>query len=595
MMESAPPRKSHLDRSTTCSNPTGSTSSATIKSTQDHVCPMNRWDYNVSVLQKTSLHSLRGLEKLLLILAVLVCCASLSGWPLGFHPDYEYSYEISELPPGRHAKTRNVATSNRNIVSVEGGPTKEQVRRGLGGDAKANNSNHTSVPSVPSVPYYLQGRTWKSWDLGQNYSDLETMRSIAESNITTMMIDVQSKHHKAESGWVLANQPPSTTRNHGSVLFEMYPSGRQVLTLILGRQSRAIQTIDLYTGHQHAFVVPETLVDPAGFRLNDLNHVYTVVVDSLDGTTKEIWSPCGFHGDAVNSEVSSEYARIIHMNNMSVTLGPKLAVAGGACVAMAVSFRENEPPHVCTFGGTHGSHNKGDFLPYSSCYDRVQQKWHFPFGRLPTGFDHGSVSFVPKGRCHPSDPARILIMNFRTKNYGTQSPLILAYDFPEEWTDQHFETSIDQTGPWYIFSNVSYSSADDEVNAPRDASGVVSANNGRFIVNMGGTHYEYDAVKKRRHVRYSTIRSFDICQDRTRAQWNKLGDLGAQTFAIQTSSSTDLNIAVSCGGQTFTRKDRNLPWCFVSRYPEVSFENDANHRVNEQRQVFHQYSYSSDY
>eukprot|EP00934_Nitzschia_sp_Nitz4_P007800 Nitzschia sp. Nitz4//scaffold103_size77763//64191//65978//NITZ4_005452-RA/size77763-snap-gene-0.53-mRNA-1//1//CDS//3329532349//7790//frame0 len=451
-----------------------------------------------------------------------------------------------------------------------------------------DNAPVAGVAVATNVPYYRQGRTWKHWESASSYDEKVALKSIGTSDITTM---------SEETGWVLARRLPNATRNHGSVLFEMKPSQQQLLTIVLGRYSRALQTIDLKTGYRHANHVPSSLVDPAGFPLNDLNHVFTVTVDSLDGTTKEIWLPCGFHGDAVNHEESSKYARIVHMNNLSMTLGPKLAVAGGACVGMAVSFREKEPPHICTFGGTHGNHDTGDFLPYSSCYDRVQQKWHFPFGSLPMGLDHGSLAYIPEGRCHPNDPARILILNFRTENYGTQSPLILAYDFPEVWTQAHFETPMDQPGGWYVFANVSYTGHNDEVNAPRDASGMVLADHGRFIVNMGGTHYEYyqrelsngeGSVRARRHVKFATIRSFDVCQDRSKPQWVKLGDLGAQTFAIQTSASTELNMAVSCGGHAFTREHENLPWCFVSQFPDLSFENDINHYVEEQYQTIFQ-------
>ena len=109
------------------------------------------------------------------------------------------------------------------------------------------------------------------------------------------------------------------------------------------------------------------------------------------------------------------------------------------------------------------------------------------------GFDHGSIAVIPEATCHPNDPRRLLIFNYRTYSYGTQSPEILAYNLPKNgWSlDQLEQQSKDPSaaGDWYIYGNVTYNGAFDEVNAPRDASGIVSANNGRMLLNFGGCHY----------------------------------------------------------------------------------------------------------
>ena len=81
-------------------------------------------------------------------------------------------------------------------------------------------------------------------------------------------------------------------------------------------------------------------LDPAGYPLNNLNHVYAVPVSSqlegAEGHVDEIWLPCGFHGDEVNSEISSHYARIIDLSTLRVRLGPRLLRAGGACSAQPI-------------------------------------------------------------------------------------------------------------------------------------------------------------------------------------------------------------------------------------------------------------------
>ena len=106
----------------------------------------------------------------------------------------------------------------------------------------------------------------------------------------------------------------------------------------------------------------------------------------------------------------------------------------------------NEPPMICTFGGTQGTHDRGKFLRETACYDRVRGKWwsgdHSPFGWLPYGLDHGSLAAIPAGVCHPQDPARLLILNFRTKPYGDAHPEILGYDLPANgWTLEELESA----------------------------------------------------------------------------------------------------------------------------------------------------------
>ena len=84
---------------------------------------------------------------------------------------------------------------------------------------------------------------------------------------------------------------------------------------------------------------------------------------------------------------------------------------------------------------------------------------------------------------------------------------------------------------------------------PRDASGVVMANNGRYILNFGGTYrtraHTRGNRKSTKKGRTSMIRSFDVC----RKEWNVIGDLGMKTFALQTAASDSLGVAVTCGGE----------------------------------------------
>jgi hypothetical protein len=188
--------------------------------------------------------------------------------------------------------------------------------------------------------------------------------------------------------------------------------------------------------------------------------------------------------------------------------------------------------------------------------------------------DHGSISLIPKGTCHESDPAKLIILNFRTQAYGTQrTGEMLGFDVPENgWTLDQLQSDryrIQETGNWYIFANVSYAHHDDDpqdfrLNAPRDASGTLSANNGRNILNFGGVHYHEDPTNKRVKSTFSVIRSFDVCTPNKR--WSLVGDLKLPTFALQTVASQKLQLAITCGGDVTGTKDRNNPWCVVNRF-----------------------------
>eukprot|EP00980_Cylindrotheca_fusiformis_P000007 scaffold1_cov108-Cylindrotheca_fusiformis.AAC.7 len=424
-------------------------------------------------------------------------------------------------------------------------------------------------------PYYLKGRTAMRYGSHGEYNEILAFQSIEFARTRTI--------RDSQKNWILKSKLPKKTRNHDNVIFDVESTGRHVLVAVLGRHAEAIQWIDLMTGKQN-FTLVEGL-DPAGNPLNNLNHVYSVVVDSLSTPShKEIWLPCGFHGHEVNEELSSEYARIVNLKTMEVKTGPKLPYAGGACVALPLHIKgPDEPAHICVFGGTDGPHDRGTFLPYTSCYDRKEEKWNHPFGRLPFGLDHGNALHLPAGVCNPADPERILILNFRTESYGTQRPEILAIDIPSSsssspWTDEELASLDPETpGKWYLYANISYTGRGDEVNAPRDASGTVFANNWRNIINFGGIHYhghrqvrkqngELGAARSMR--RYSMVRKFDVCSK----TFSKVGTLGVETFALQTSGSGKLNVAITCGGHTFTRKTENSPWCMVNRIPGVQFQ-----------------------
>eukprot|EP00980_Cylindrotheca_fusiformis_P000010 scaffold1_cov108-Cylindrotheca_fusiformis.AAC.10 len=378
------------------------------------------------------------------------------------------------------------------------------------------------------------------------YDEMETAQTVDQSPISSRIPDTQNS-------WILPDKLEKPTRNHDSILFDVESSRRQLLLQLFGRGTPYLQWMDLLTGAQKQLEVPKTK-DPSGFPLSNLHHVSSVVVDSLsEPSHKEVWLPCGFHELESGTSVSSEYARIVNLQTMQVEVGPKLSMSRGACVAKAIHLKgPDQPAHICVFGGSYGEHDEGAFLPYTACYDRVEEEWHHPFGRLPTGLDHGNLVHVPSLVCGGNDPERLLLFNYRTQVEGLLSSKILAFNLPMDgWSSEDsIEMDVETAGNWYTYADIEFELGD-EVNTPRDSSGVALANRGKKVLNFGGIKIRGNKQRK-----YSSVRSFDVCEK----TWSIVGDMGLRVNGIATSVSSKGNFAVSCGGHLPAIGDNNNPW-----------------------------------
>ena len=188
---------------------------------------------------------------------------------------------------------------------------------------------------------------------------------------------------------------------------------------------------------------------------------------------------------------------------------------------------------------------------------------------LPYGLDHGNMAVVPPGTCDATDPGKLLLFNYRTEPYGRPHAEMLAYDLPPNgWTLEALKSHFDHSG-WYMYANPN---GTEWVDQARDAAGMVSANKGRTLLNFGGVSYQNDCsmvnpkrsrcTKKGARRDFSMIRAFDVCTKR----WSEIGDLGLPTFALQSSGSSALNVAITCGGDVPLRHHNlNSPLCFASR------------------------------
>eukprot|EP00532_Pseudo-nitzschia_australis_P008441 CAMPEP_0168164700 /NCGR_PEP_ID=MMETSP0139_2-20121125/1084_1 /TAXON_ID=44445 /ORGANISM="Pseudo-nitzschia australis, Strain 10249 10 AB" /LENGTH=614 /DNA_ID=CAMNT_0008081749 /DNA_START=407 /DNA_END=2251 /DNA_ORIENTATION=+ len=504
-----------------------------------------------------------------------------------------YAEEEEQQQQSASTETSSVKLSSQTIKSStwenlsQINDTFSTERTAASSETSLVTTRHSIIsPSLSAglVPYYLKGKTkYKK----KKFHHKRTFKRIENEEAKPI--------GASQKVWVLQDPVKLPTRNHESILLEYNGKERndkQILVNVLGRYSRSVQWLNLETGEQRSVETKGT--DPDQRPLNDLNHVASVVVDSLDRgesddntrKRKEVWLPCGFHNDRIGKELSSNYVRIVDLETMQVRTGPKLPFSGGACGAAPIEAVSGEPPVICAFGGTNGNHDTGIFLPYVSCYDRISENWVYPFGKLPVGMDHLSVAVVPKAACHPDDPARVLVFNFRTKNYSTHtSAEILAFDIPKNgWTREELERlPANEEGHWYTFANHTFSGGEDEAYAPRDASGVAMANGGRSVINFGGINQIRNPLWKKKgdlsngpkvfSTWYSTVRELKVCSK----TWKKVADLGIQTFALMASASTKLNTAFFCGGSMYRQDfNGNTRLCLAIKIPGIKF---WNHRT----------------
>jgi hypothetical protein len=259
--------------------------------------------------------------------------------------------------PIKRASAQEEDAASGSVGNVSNVPSQKTAKKKKRTKAKKKVRAPMYVAPVnlsPGVPYYLHGKT-KYHEIP--YSHKTTFQLIRKEEA----VPVQ----KEERVWVLPGPVKTPTRNHESILLEYgFDHNEQVLVNVLGRYSRVVQWMNLNTGEQYEVKTEGT--DPDNRPLNDLNHVASVVVDSVgvggqQHQKKEIWLPCGFHNDRIGKEQSSNYVRIVDLETMEVSYGPKLPYSGGACGAATIEAIPGEPPLICAFGGTDGNHDTGEY------------------------------------------------------------------------------------------------------------------------------------------------------------------------------------------------------------------------------------------
>lgn len=380
-----------------------------------------------------------------------------------------------------------------------------------------------------------------------------------DANMLRLKLDEQKKHLQP-----MHLEEHAGRRNHGCAVV-----GDRLIQ-ILGRWAESVESTSI-----GALDGGRTRLRSCTGRHADLcvlNHVVAVPVASGDNDTSvTVWLPCGFEHHSVGKEVATRVARIVNPWTLEVGLGPVLDVPGGACAALALSLRPGGREDVCSFGGTDGSHDSGAFLDAVRCYNRDAKKWWEPFEPLPVGLDHANAAYITAKTCNKHDPARVIVMNFRTDHYSNMRTEVFASSMLSSKSRRGV-----QAARWRMVSN-------DTSSLPRDASGAVVIAQ-RYIVQFGGVYYCYASSKtglaearevlvelcglvgckfegplysdvRGHHIRvdFSEIRAFDVC----RRRWFHVGRLPYPVFATQTCATDDRTY--TCGGRRGGRVPRSRP------------------------------------
>eukprot|EP01137_Pigoraptor_chileana_P000322 Opistho-2@36315 len=310
------------------------------------------------------------------------------------------------------------------------------------------------------------------------------------------------------------------------------------LILLPGRFAANAESYDMNTGAQAYMTLPND------DRLR-LSHFVGLHVDG----GRELWIPCSFVGSTINTEESAKSISILDTTTVpwGVRKGPALDPPRGGCGALLLHVTSaSSTPDVCVFGGSVGSHDKGEFLSDVSCYNRDSSTWHKPLPSLPVVADHVNVVTAPAFQCPDGRqmPQRVFFLNFREAPYGKKNPSIYALDLLPNGSKM-------QPAPagWYVFAR-------DDDTEPRDAAGTLVSPSGRFLLMFGGlaTRNVHDNNSARNagiswtFVASKEIRAFDTCSKRWIAN---IARFSVPRFAIETCKVGEF--AVTCGGASGNR------------------------------------------
>jgi hypothetical protein len=337
--------------------------------------------------------------------------------------------------------------------------------------------------------------------------------------------------NKVKNGhWMSSYDYVARRRNHDCQVT------KDSVILTGGRFQPSIEVLNYFTG-KHTLVSNESFLN--------LNHFDTVLVHPVTEEDKkifewEMWIPCGFFGNRVDSEIAVDHVRIIRKmiggdTDYQFLRGPDLPDPRGACTADLLQLDgPDKPPHICVFAGSNGTHDAGFFHKTNFCYDRLKNKWN-QLPSLPSGFDHHSMLQIPEVQC-PSQKTVgpfVFVFHGRSAAYGQALPNIFALKIPSASDPNPMEAIMKEK--WITHSK------DDH---PCDAAGSSVSANGRYVIQYGGIFYnKANRTEGLSHSRLRRIRIYDVCDK----IWYKSSmEFVTPRFAIDTCKHP--KYPMTCGG-----------------------------------------------
>lgn len=310
------------------------------------------------------------------------------------------------------------------------------------------------------------------------------------------------------------------------------------------------------------------------YGLLEVNHISYSAIEGLNGE-RQLWIPCGFKGSEVDKEEAVENMIILSKVNDSwiPSLGPKLQHKCGGCVSWALHLDgPNKPAYICKFGGSIGSHDKGEYITISECYDRINKTWVSLPKMLVPG-DHMNGAYIPKNTCPPTnsrsssnndlinttrmdgnDPM-MLLFNLRTSSYGPTSRAVYALTLSPNKNGSITFPGDHGRNVWNVYST------DRTIMTLTSAAFLQSADK-RFILSIGGINNQhhryvdpsYYKIFIKSYDLLTRISVFNVCKKK----WilSKI-HLTIPRLAVAACRDPNIgsNISLVCGGTHFLDKE----------------------------------------
>jgi hypothetical protein len=276
--------------------------------------------------------------------------------------------------------------------------------------------------------------------------------------------------------WLLLPAPTTFRHNHVALRH-----GKHEILLVGGRSTPSIDVYNMSSG------TTELLFE--GNVLLNVSHMPGIWLGN------ELYIPCGLNGPLWNEETMTHMivVRRSRAGEWTVRQGPRLPIPSAGCDAVKINHTS-----FCIFGGHRGPHEAATFSNKAYCFNVARQAFT-SLPEMPFAADHLNVVLVQPRTCHRDDPARFLVMNYRTEGGSVETP-IMALDMVRSHalTGKTWSIYLPASAPYF---------------APhRDAACTALVDDGRLVFVFGGIcglrdNCNFATLK---HISRE-VRAFDVC------------------------------------------------------------------------------------